>query len=58
MVGGFALIWHIWWMAGIGVAGIVVTALVHAWRVEHEHEIPTEEIAALERTRAAESALS
>jgi cytochrome o ubiquinol oxidase subunit 1 len=41
-VGGFALIWHIWWMAVLGLIGILVTALVHAWRVHGEVEIPVE----------------
>jgi cytochrome o ubiquinol oxidase subunit I len=48
---GFALIWHIWWMAVAGLAGIVLGALVHAWRVEREVEIPVETLAALEHTR-------
>jgi cytochrome o ubiquinol oxidase subunit 1 len=41
-VGGFALIWHIWWMAVLGLLGILVTALVHGWRVHGEVEIPVE----------------
>ena len=39
---GFALIWHIWWMAVVGLIGILVTALVHGWRVHGEVEIPVE----------------
>jgi cytochrome o ubiquinol oxidase subunit I len=46
---GFALIWHIWWMAIAGLAGIVSAVLVHAWRLEGEIEIPVETLAALER---------
>ena len=41
-VGGFALIWHIWWMAVFGLIGILVTVLVHGWRVHGEVEIPVE----------------
>jgi cytochrome o ubiquinol oxidase subunit I len=48
---GFALVWHVWWMAGAGLAGIAATALVHAWRVADEIEIPVETIATLERAR-------
>jgi cytochrome o ubiquinol oxidase subunit 1 len=51
VVMGFALIWHIWWMAAAGLAGIVLGALVHAWRVEGEVEIPVETLAALESAR-------
>jgi cytochrome o ubiquinol oxidase subunit 1 len=56
VVGGFALIWHIWWMAIVGVAGIVLTMLAFAWRVDHEVEIPVEDIIAAERARIAASA--
>jgi cytochrome o ubiquinol oxidase subunit 1 len=50
VVMGFALIWHIWWMAIAGLVGIVATALVHAWSVDDEIEIPVEQIAAFERS--------
>ena len=33
VVMGFALIWHIWWLAIVGLIGIIGAALVHAWRV-------------------------
>jgi cytochrome o ubiquinol oxidase subunit I len=29
VVTGFALIWHIWWMAGVGLLGAAVTLLVY-----------------------------
>jgi cytochrome o ubiquinol oxidase subunit I len=58
VVMGFALIWHIWWMAAAGLAGIVATALAHAWRVDGEVEISIETIAALERTRPPPGALT
>jgi cytochrome o ubiquinol oxidase subunit I len=49
--GGFALIWHIWWLAIVGAIGVIITALTQAWRVESEVEIPAERIAAFERAR-------
>jgi cytochrome o ubiquinol oxidase subunit 1 len=49
VVMGFALIWHIWWLAAIGLAGIILAVLIHAWQVENEEEIPAEAIAAIER---------
>ena len=49
--GGFALIWHIWWLAIVGAIGVIITALTQAWRVETEVEIPAERIAAFERAR-------
>ncbi|UXN62290.1 cytochrome o ubiquinol oxidase subunit I [Phyllobacterium zundukense] len=35
---GFALIWHIWWMAIAGLIGALMTILAHAWRVADEVE--------------------
>jgi cytochrome o ubiquinol oxidase subunit I len=49
VVTGFALIWHIWWMAGLGVFGAFATFLLFAFRVEDEIEIPAERIAQFER---------
>lgn len=51
VVMGFALIWHIWWMAVAGLLGIAATALTHAWRVDGEIEIPVGTIVALEKAR-------
>jgi cytochrome o ubiquinol oxidase subunit 1 len=48
---GFALIWHIWWLAIVSMIGVTATALTQAWRVENEVEIPAEKIAAFERSR-------
>jgi cytochrome o ubiquinol oxidase subunit 1 len=52
-VAGFALIWHIWWMAVLGLIGILVTALVHGWRVHGEVEIPVETLMAAAGPRVA-----
>jgi len=56
VVTGFALIWHIWWMAGLGVFGAFVTILVFAFRDEEEFEIPAEELAQFDRRHPAEVA--
>jgi cytochrome o ubiquinol oxidase subunit 1 len=53
VVTGFALIWHIWWIAGLGVLGAFVTLLVFAFRREEEIEVPATEIARFDRTYAA-----
>jgi cytochrome o ubiquinol oxidase subunit 1 len=42
---GFAMIWHIWWMAIFGALGVFVTMLAFAFREEEEIEISAEEIA-------------
>jgi cytochrome o ubiquinol oxidase subunit 1 len=56
VVTGFALIWHIWWMAGLGAFGAFVTILIFAFRDEEEIEIPAEELAQFDRGHQAEVA--
>jgi cytochrome o ubiquinol oxidase subunit 1 len=51
-VTGFALIWHIWWLAVLGLAGAAVTVLAFGWIDDRECEIPAAEIAQLERARS------
>jgi len=38
-VGGFALVWHVWWLALVGLGGCVAAGLARAWQVEHEFEV-------------------
>jgi cytochrome o ubiquinol oxidase subunit I len=57
VVTGFALIWHIWWMAAVGIFGAFVTFLVFAFREKEEFEIPAEKIAQFDRAHQAEVAL-
>jgi cytochrome o ubiquinol oxidase subunit 1 len=56
VVVGFALIWHIWWMAVVGVFGAFVTLLVFAFREKEEVEIPAERLAQFDRAHQAEVA--
>jgi cytochrome o ubiquinol oxidase subunit 1 len=48
---GFALIWHIWWMAILGLLAAAVTVLVSGWSDEREREFSATEIAQMERAR-------
>jgi cytochrome o ubiquinol oxidase subunit 1 len=57
VVTGFALIWHIWWMAALGVFGAFVTILVFAFRDHEEFEISAEQVAQFDRARQAEIAV-
>jgi cytochrome o ubiquinol oxidase subunit I len=57
VVGGFALIWHIWWMAGVGAIGIFLTMLAFAFRDEEETEVPANQIARFEQASQAEIVL-
>jgi cytochrome o ubiquinol oxidase subunit 1 len=51
VVTGFALIWHIWWMAIVGLACAVLTLLVFGWMERHEDEVSGEQLAHAERAR-------
>jgi cytochrome o ubiquinol oxidase subunit 1 len=52
---GFALIWHIWWMAGLAALGAYATFVVFAWR--DKYIIPAETVARIDRAnRSARSA--
>jgi cytochrome o ubiquinol oxidase subunit 1 len=42
---GFALIWHIWWLAIAAAVGAFATFVVFAWRDRTEEVIPAEEVA-------------
>ena len=50
---GFALIWQIWWLAGLGLLGAFVGFVVFAWRDVHDFYVPVEEVAQAERGRRA-----
>ena len=51
VVTGFALIWHIWWIAILGLLAAAVTILVFGWSEHREREISVAEIAQKERAR-------
>ena len=50
---GFAMIWHIWWMAGLGLLGAFATFVIFAWRDRVEYEIPAETVARFDRANRA-----
>ncbi len=52
-VTGFALIWHIWWLVLLGLAGAYATFVVFAWRDHDEILIPAAEVARLDRANRA-----
>jgi cytochrome o ubiquinol oxidase subunit 1 len=58
VVVGFALIWHIWWLAGLGLAGAFATFVAFAWRDRAEEAIPGEEVARLDRANRTARALT
>jgi len=44
VVFGFAMIWHIWWMASIGIIGAIIFGLIEAWRMNDEIEVSAKEV--------------
>ncbi|WFU82418.1 cytochrome o ubiquinol oxidase subunit I [Bradyrhizobium sp. CIAT3101] len=57
VITGFALIWHIWWMAGFGVIGAAVTLLAFMFRRKDEVEIPADEVSLFDRAHPVEVSL-
>lgn len=53
LVLGFGLIWHIWWLAALSFAAILVTAIAHSFNYDRDFHIPAAEVvqAEDERTR-------
>src|ERR1700735_536908 len=51
VLGGFSLIWHIFWLAIISLLTILPTAMVFGWSENREREIPATEVARMERAR-------
>jgi cytochrome o ubiquinol oxidase subunit 1 len=49
VVTGFALIWHIWWMAAAGLVCAFLTTLAFAFREHEEVEMPAQRLAAFDR---------
>ena len=54
VITGFALIWHIWWMVGLGLFGAFVTLIAFAFRDREDIEISAEQIARFDRAHQLE----
>ncbi len=55
---GFALIWHIWWLAGLGLLGAFTTFVAFAWRDAAEDHLSAGEVEVIDHAgRAARTAL-
>ena len=46
---GFALIWHIWWLAAVSFLGAFATFVVFAWRDRTEYRVSADEVARIDR---------
>jgi cytochrome o ubiquinol oxidase subunit I len=50
---GFGLVWHIWWMAGLGVVGVIASLVVRAFQQETHYWISADEVKKFEESRKA-----
>jgi cytochrome o ubiquinol oxidase subunit I len=47
-IAGFAIIWHIWWLAAIGLVAIIICAIASTLRADTEYTISASHVAATE----------
>jgi cytochrome o ubiquinol oxidase subunit 1 len=52
LVLGFALVWHIWWVAGLSLAGMILTAIGHSFDSNRDYYVRADEVARIENLRA------
>lgn len=48
---GFALVWHIWWLAFIAFAALIATAIAHTFNYDRDYHIPEATVRATEDAR-------
>ncbi|GAB2803232.1 cytochrome o ubiquinol oxidase subunit I [Halomonas shantousis] len=46
---GFALIWHIWWLAIVGAAGVFISFLARIFNDDVDYYVPADEVERIER---------
>jgi len=52
LVLGFAAVWHIWWLAIVGLVGAIGTVIVYSWQKNEGFYIPAATVAAIEEKRS------
>ncbi|MDR6535641.1 cytochrome o ubiquinol oxidase subunit I [Variovorax soli] len=48
---GFALIWHMWLIAGVSFAALILAAIVHTFNYKRDFHIPADEVVRTEAAR-------
>jgi cytochrome o ubiquinol oxidase subunit I len=51
LIFGFAMIWHIWWMAIVGFAGMIISLIAKSFDQDVDYYVPVAEIEAIESKR-------
>ncbi len=54
----FGMIWYMWWLAGLGLVGILATSIFHTFNYDRDYHIPVEEVIATEGARTRQLALA
>ncbi|WP_243040943.1 cytochrome o ubiquinol oxidase subunit I [Dyella sedimenti] len=50
---GFALVWHIWWLAAVGLLGMIGAFIARAYDTDVDYWVPAAEVERIERSRHA-----
>jgi cytochrome o ubiquinol oxidase subunit 1 len=53
LVLGFAMVWYMWWLAALALAGLLVVAIAHTFNYDRDYFIAPEEVARTERAAGA-----
>ena len=48
LVLGFAMVWYIWWLAGLAFIGLLMVAIGHTFNYRRDYSVPPEEVARIE----------
>jgi cytochrome o ubiquinol oxidase subunit 1 len=48
---GFAMIWHIWWLAAASFIGLIAASIVHTFNYDRDYHIPADEVTRIEEQR-------
>jgi cytochrome o ubiquinol oxidase subunit 1 len=52
LVLGFAMVWYIWWLAALALAGLLTVAIGHTFNYHRDYSVPPEEVARVESAAA------
>ncbi|SHM48990.1 cytochrome o ubiquinol oxidase subunit 1 [Pseudomonas asturiensis] len=51
LIASFALVWHIWWLAALGLVASVTTMVMRSNNDDIDYFIPAREVAEIEQAR-------
>jgi len=58
LVMGFAMVWHVWWLAILGTLGMIGSWIVYAFEKNKDYYVEVSEVEAIERQRYQDLALA